>query len=310
VGSIKSGSLNSRGLTDRNHRSEFLIPVAMTILLLLMIPISAKLLIGVEPSIISTIAQALVFMMLAFLLYISIQKRYHAKSEIQELDKVLNAQYDLDYKQNNFMNAISKDLQPAVTEMWSFLESPEVPEQSKKFIEAGLKEISETIETFGFVAKLDSRSVKNEKSAESLVDIVRGVEGSVSKGARSIKIDVPENAKVRHRQMIEKVLFALVSNSLEHSGDKGSIYIEYKTRLKTRRSEIIVKDNGKGVPKDKLALLFKPLTRVEDTKEFSHQGRGMSLFVSRMVMRYIGGDLIAQSELGKGTKMTIVLPKN
>ncbi len=310
MGRFNSGNVSSNTLEDHKQKLQFLLPVVITMLLLFMIPTSAKLLIGVDPSIVSAIAQVLVFMMFTFLLYISIQKRYHAKKEIQELDKILNAQYELDYKQNNFMNAISKDLQPAVTEMWSFLESPEIPEQSKKFIEAGLKEISETIETFGFVAQLDSRGVKNEKSSEPLVDIVRGVEGSVSKGARNVKIDVPENAKVNHRQLIEKVLFALVSNSLEHSGDKGSISIEYKSSLKTRRSEIIVRDDGKGIPKDKLKLLFKPLTRVEDTKEFSHQGRGMSLFVSRMAMRYVGGDLIAQSELGKGTKMTIVLPKN
>ncbi len=302
-------SNSSRDKTPIVASKSFVVPVVMTLSLVVIIPILATFLVGVQPHILSLIAQLITISIVTFLLYVAIQKRRDAKREIEELDKILNAQYELDSKQNNFMNSVTKELQPAVTELWSFMESKDLPEQSKKFIEAGLKEITETIETFGFVSKLDPETVKTNNSTISLAEIAKEVEGSVSKGQTQITFDMPENVRVSFHEMLEKVLFALVSNSLEHSGSAGIISVTYKKGRRQGHEKIIVQDNGKGIAKEKLAILFKPLTRVEDTKEFSHQGKGMSLFISRMVMRYMGGDIQAESTLGKGTKMHVILPK-
>lgn len=285
----------------------FIIPVLITAVILVLLPISLQLLTGVPPHVASTVAQVVVFALFVFLLYSALKKRQQTKRQVEELNMIIDAQYDLDTKQNGFMHTIAQELQPSVQELWALAESDEVPSQSRKFIEAGLKEISETIEIFGFVANLDEKKLKQDKSEVLLREIVEGVEGSVTKGDVKIIYDFSDSATVSHRSAIEKVLFALVSNALEHSGSKGSIAIRFR---KTRKhQEIIVEDSGKGIAPDKIQILFKPLTRVEDTKEFSHQGRGMSLFVSRLVMRYIGGDITAESRLGKGTRMRIILPK-
>jgi signal transduction histidine kinase len=68
--------------------------------------------------------------------------------------------------------------------------------------------------------------------------------------------------------------------------------------------DIIVSDNGPGIPADKLALVKEPLFT---TKSF---GPGLGLAIADQVVRLHGGSLAIQSGEGKGTTVTITLPQN
>lgn len=291
-------------------RISFLIPTVITVALLIITPLSTQLLTGIKPSTVSTILQVLVVTLLAFMLYGTVIKRQQSKKQIAELDKILDAQYKLEVSRNNFMSSIVSELKPDVDLITKALaNSKELPEQSKKLIAAGIFEITDTIEVFGYVSHLTANKAKPDSNASSLLEIAKGVEGSVSKGSQKIQMFIPETEMTKHREAVDRVLYAVVSNAIEHSDSRYSIIIRFVKGRKGLANQLVVEDKGRGIAKEKLSELFSPLTRVENVREFTHQGRGMSLFVSRMVMRYVGGDLKAESELGKGTKMHIILPK-
>jgi signal transduction histidine kinase len=69
-----------------------------------------------------------------------------------------------------------------------------------------------------------------------------------------------------------------------------------------------VTDHGEGIAPEKLSLLFKPLSRVEEAEDFTHQGMGLSLYVNRLIMHYLGGEISATSKVGQGTTMKLQIP--
>ena len=59
---------------------------------------------------------------------------------------------------------------------------------------------------------------------------------------------------------------------------------------------------GKGIPSDKLEKIFDRYYQVEDDQEPLQGGTGIGLAYAKEIVRFLGGDLIVESEVGKGTK--------
>ena len=66
---------------------------------------------------------------------------------------------------------------------------------------------------------------------------------------------------------------------------------------------IIVLDNGVGIAPAKLADIFKPFVSTKGAK-----GTGLGLPVSRKILREHGGDILVQSQPGRGSRFTLRLP--
>ena len=66
---------------------------------------------------------------------------------------------------------------------------------------------------------------------------------------------------------------------------------------------IQVRDNGSGIPDDKLADIFKPFVSTKGSR-----GTGLGLAVSRKVLREHGGDIVVETKLGVGSVFTLRLP--
>jgi signal transduction histidine kinase len=66
---------------------------------------------------------------------------------------------------------------------------------------------------------------------------------------------------------------------------------------------IAVKDNGPGIPEDKLGEIFRPFVSSKGAR-----GTGLGLAVSRKILREHGGDVLLQSEVGKGSVFSLRLP--
>ena len=102
---------------------------------------------------------------------------------------------------------------------------------------------------------------------------------------------------------IEQVLLALTINSIDAMPQGGNLWIQTRL-LPDGEVEIVVRDDGTGIAPDLLSRMFEPFVT---TKE-GGRGVGLGLAVSRNIIERHGGRIQVQSELGKGTAFTIVLP--
>jgi signal transduction histidine kinase len=82
-----------------------------------------------------------------------------------------------------------------------------------------------------------------------------------------------------------------------------------RCRREADRVAIAVADTGRGIPADRLSHIFEPFVQVHrELDAGKHKGLGLGLAISRDLARAIGGDIRVESEVGKGSTFTVLLP--
>jgi two-component system NtrC family sensor kinase len=102
---------------------------------------------------------------------------------------------------------------------------------------------------------------------------------------------------------IQQVLVALIVNSIEATSRGGKITIKTDCRTEKDRIQIMVMDDGKGIPEDVLPPIFEPFvsTKVKST--------GLGLSVVYGIVQQHAGVIDVESKVNQGTTFTIVLPR-
>lgn len=117
---------------------------------------------------------------------------------------------------------------------------------------------------------------------------------------KDLQPDLPPLMVDRH--MIEQVLMNLILNAIQ--AIKGTGVITIRTRLAGRTCNISVEDTGAGIPPHILPRIFDPFFTTKATGE----GTGLGLSVSMGIVERHGGQILVDSEVGKGTVFTVCLP--
>ncbi|MBU1996258.1 MAG: PAS domain-containing protein, partial [Candidatus Omnitrophica bacterium] len=103
-------------------------------------------------------------------------------------------------------------------------------------------------------------------------------------------------------QKIKQVIMNLVMNAVQSLNEWGTVII--KTSKIDGFVLIEVEDNGCGVPKEELIKIFDPFYT---TKEVG-KGTGLGLSISYEIIKRHRGEILVESEVGKGTKFIVKLP--
>jgi two-component system cell cycle sensor histidine kinase PleC len=73
--------------------------------------------------------------------------------------------------------------------------------------------------------------------------------------------------------------------------------------------ELVVEDNGEGIPRDKLPIIMEPFGQAESTYARSHGGVGLGLPIVKSLVELHGGRFTIESEYGRGTIARSHLPR-
>jgi signal transduction histidine kinase len=106
-------------------------------------------------------------------------------------------------------------------------------------------------------------------------------------------------------KMLRQILLNLVSNAVKFT-DHGEI--ELTARSEDGQMILQVRDTGIGIAAAHLDKIFEPFWQAEQGPTRAAGGAGLGLSVSRRLARLLGGDLIVESETGKGSVFTTRLP--
>jgi signal transduction histidine kinase len=103
-----------------------------------------------------------------------------------------------------------------------------------------------------------------------------------------------------------QIMINLVSNALKFTPTGGCIHVSCAVHGNT--ASISVTDTGPGIPADKLEVVFEPFVQLDRGLTRTTDGTGLGLAISRGLARAMGADLLLESEVGKGSTFTLVLP--
>jgi PAS domain S-box-containing protein len=108
---------------------------------------------------------------------------------------------------------------------------------------------------------------------------------------------------------VQQILVNLLDNAIKFTLPGGRIRVESITRS-DGTVDIVVSDTGIGIPHDQLDYVFERFHQVSDGgPQIGGGGLGLGLAISRQLARLMRGDILVESEVGRGSRFTLRLPR-
>jgi signal transduction histidine kinase len=200
------------------------------------------------------------------------------------------------------MLAIGHDLKTPLSRMRLRLDDDSVDPEVREGLNHDIEEMRMLLESLQAYVDSDGRNIPAERidiavMAETLVDTAadRGADASYS-GASTLEVRARPVA-------IRRALSNLLENAIHYGGN---------ARVSVRRdgsaAEIVVEDDGPGIPEDRIADALQPFVRLDTARTRDTPGMGLGLPIVRKAVRMENGTLDLRNRPEGGLRATIRLP--
>ncbi|HEX6223324.1 MAG TPA: substrate-binding domain-containing protein, partial [Chryseolinea sp.] len=157
--------------------------------------------------------------------------------------------------------------------------------------------------------KIEDRKMLVKASELDVVDFIADIMTAFEKLAQKRKMDF--QLITEHKQlyawfdpdMIDKVIFNLLSNAFKFTNDRGKIYVRITIDDAHKNVVICIEDNGLGMSEEHIRHAFDRFYTGENLT-----GNGIGLSLSKEFIELHHGELVLTSEKGRGTRFCIMLP--
>lgn len=177
---------------------------------------------------------------------------------------------------------------------------------SKTLIGAS-KRITDLITNILKLNKLENQEIQEKHEAfnltDSLAESVVAFESIIEDKNIELNCDFDEVSVFSSKSLLEIVWNNLISNAIKFTPNGGKIDVLLKQ--KDKNVEVSVKDTGLGMTSEVGARIFEKFYQ-GDTSHAS-AGNGLGLALVKKVIDILGGEILVQSEIGKGSTFTILL---
>jgi two-component system, OmpR family, phosphate regulon sensor histidine kinase PhoR len=222
--------------------------------------------------------------------------------------------------QQNFINNFTHELRTPVTSLKLYLETflkHELPSEDRhKYIGYMLQDtqrLSENINRILNIAKLESKSYKNEFSDSELSSLIKRFCTDNKYLFPNCRIQFKEGNTNKYpfrvnQSLFEMLLINLFANAVKYN---QSPVPEVRIHFETLRKKLKIRfeDNGIGLAKKELKKIFRKFYQVGSFEDMTAKGSGLGLYLAYHVARVHNGRIFAESDgLGKGSVFTLILP--
>ncbi|MBU1097440.1 MAG: response regulator [Bacteroidetes bacterium] len=207
-----------------------------------------------------------------------------------------------------FLNLIEKGMFDSEIELKEFASNAKIAADA----------LLEIINNMLDISKIEAGKMELDDVEFSIIEEVEKAKSIISPVVSEKKLDLnliiddelPEfvyGDPMRFRQVTLNIL----SNAAKYT-DKGEIRIKLDLIQKNESSakiKITILDTGRGIPEEKIPLLFKPYTQIKEKKWTQKDGSGLGLMISKEFVTLMGGEINITSEFGIGTtvEFTVIL---
>ncbi len=233
----------------------------------------------------------------------------------------ITKEVEADRAKSDFVSTVSHELRTPMTSIKGYTDLifsgavGEINENQKRFlniIKKNTDRLTALINDLLDISRIESGKVRFEPEAMQLGETIGGVIETLAAPAEQrdhqltyrVEAGLPEIKGDPHRLI--QVFTNLVGNAINYTPEGGIINVDvYSVRGAVRAD---VKDNGIGMRSEDLSKIFERFYRVDHPVVQESAGTGLGLPLVKMFIEMHGGRVWAESEMGKGSTFTVILP--
>ena len=229
-------------------------------------------------------------------------------------------QHQLEETRREFVANVSHELRTPLTSIKSYTETllenndlpPELREKFLTVVNNEADRMARIVKDLLTLSRLDNGRLEIHYMKFPISKLMGSVydamlfEAHNHRHELTLELDDPLPEIEGDRDRIEQVVVNIVANAVKYTPDGGNIVMS--ARNVENGVEIVVTDNGTGIPKEDLPRLFERFYRVDKARSRERGGTGLGLAIAQEIVRYHNGTIRVESQLGVGTRMTVFLP--
>ncbi len=235
---------------------------------------------------------------------------FHDITQLKQADKV----------RRDFVANVSHELRTPLSILRGYIEtlldSPQTSDEQLsrmlRVMERHSKRLGLLVDDLLTLAQLESRNADLQFSDVQLAELFESVLRDWGKkfAEKQLKVIVdlsPHARTIRADETrLHEVLYNLLDNALKYSRESGEIRLQ----AVHQGPEIVlsVNDHGIGISKDDLPRIFERFYRADKARSRELGGTGLGLAIVKHIAQLHGGRVEAESELGRGTTIRVILP--
>jgi PAS domain S-box-containing protein len=246
----------------------------------------------------------------------------HAQKEASNRLRLLAADLsEADRRKNEFLAMLAHELRNPLAPIRNALQiirlsqqNAAVVQSTSEIIERQVHHLVRLVDDLLDVSRISQGKIDLRRErvdlASALNQAVETCRPALDLGNHKITVSLPpERLQVKADPIrIAQVFSNLINNACKYS-DPGSP-ISMEARFEADEIAVSVKDNGVGIPADRLQNIFEMFTQVEKTRERAQGGLGIGLTLVKELVQLHGGTVEANSGgLDKGSEFTVRLPR-
>lgn len=247
----------------------------------------------------------------------------YGQDEIAELGKAFNNMAEsldnFEKMRNSFLASVSHDLRTPMTTISGFIDgitSGAIPEEKHEYylgiISSEVHRLSRLVSDLLDISRLESGERKFNFESFDIAEVARIILISFEQKIEEKRLDIifesdDDNMLVyADRDAIHQVLYNLCHNAIKFSKQGGKLAISI-TRAKDRRIRISVYDEGEGISREELPLVFDRFYKTDKSRGLDKNGIGLGLYICKTIVDAHGERIHAESPSENGAEFWFTL---
>ena len=252
-------------------------------------------------------------------------RRYRDALHEKELEKAVLEAKNANEAKTRFLFNMSHDIRTPMNAIIGFSELLEkhIDEKDKAIDYLGKIKSSSNflLSLINYVlemARIESGKLVLKKEVGCVTELIESLTDVFEPGVKKKFITYSCETDIQHKYVIgdeikvREIFINIIGNSVKYTPEGGKISVSVKEEPFEKENyiayRIIVEDNGIGMSKEYLPHIFEEFSREHTSTESKVTGTGLGLPIVKSLIDMMGGTIEVESQLGCGTKMTVVLP--
>lgn len=251
---------------------------------------------------INVLAQLLAFGIAACMSYQMFRNRQLRRRDAERLRQVMGQETAASQARDNLIAQVTATLNADIKRLDDLL-APMAHSASATFATNGQARLHQLMDKMILVTTLRGAHSDNPPKQLSLGMILSHIQ--LNKGV-GLAVNNPDAAvNVSEPLLFSFAVRSVIDNAVAYSPERGDVAVHIMQD--TRGTMVRVTDAGPGIPAKQQQMLFQPFFKAEGAERFTHEGIGLSLYIDKLIMMYLGGSIEVESAPGN-TTVSLCLP--